>query len=169
MKLTTLILLVLTLAPLSAQNNVSVEVYQDAKFLAVGDKERGYKAGTIDAVFRLTMQGNQDKAGYFTVSPEFEYADIDGIYKRYSANIGYTFNKWINNSEFAITIGYGWIDRYGKSFFSSGGTLAYKYKITDNFKVVALGQLTERKELKALYGSNPFKVSGFIGLEINLR
>ena len=39
------------------------------------------------------MQGNQDELGYFVVAPEFEYADLQGTYRRYSVNVGYTLNS----------------------------------------------------------------------------
>lgn len=149
--------------------NVSVAIYQDAKFLFIGDKERGYEAGTIDIVARLKMQGNQDKYGYLIVFPEYEYAEIEGIYKRYSANVGYTFNKLIlDRFEANISLGYGWIDRYSMSSWSFGASSELTYKITDRLKFNLLLQGTERKDLEVLWGNNAFRISGFIGIEVNL-
>lgn len=152
----------------SAQSNISLEVYQDAKLLTTGDGY--YNAGTIDVLTRFTMQGKQDELGYFTVSPTFEYAEIDGIYKRYSLGVGYSFNQWLRNSETQITLDYGWIDRFGKTSFSASATGAYKYLLSERIKLVALLQLTDRTDLKLFYDeSNTLKISGFVGLEINLR
>ena len=161
----TLIIALLISCSIYAQDNISIEVYQDLKFATIGDKERGYKAGTLDLVLRLSLQGFQDKHGYFVVSPEFEYAEIEGIYKRYSANVGYTLNKlFIPKSETSLMLGWGWIDRYGKTSFSGSGSLSYKYLINDKLKVVAMSQFTQRTDLNGL-----IRFSGFVGLEFNLR
>ena len=165
-----LIILILMLFSLLAypQKKVSVSIHQDAKLLIAGDGY--YKPGTLNIVTRLKMQGNQDQYGYMIVFPEFEYADIDGTYKRYSANIGYTLNKlMLNNLEASVSLGWGFINRYSKSFFSGGGSGEIAYKLNDIIKVSILGQLTERKDLKAMYGSNEIRFSGFIGLEFNLN
>ena len=163
--------LVITLlsATLSAQQRVSIAIYQDAKFLTIGDEKRGYKAGTADLVFRLNMQGKQQKYGYMIVSPEFEYADIEGIYKRYSANVGYVFNQLVvPRTEVGSTIGYGFIDRWGKSMFSFSVSGFINYKITDRFKLSLMAQFTERKDLAWAYGENDIRFSGLVGLGINL-
>ena len=166
-----LIILALLLSGfIHSQNNLSIELYEDAKFAFVGDKDNGYKAGTLDVLVRFTMQGKQDRLGYFTVSPQFEYADIKGIYKRYSFSVGYTFNDYFKNFEQSINIDYGFIDRFGKTFLGAGATASIKYKLSDRFKVVALAQLTDRKDLKVFYNqSQTIRFSGFIGLEINLK
>lgn len=164
--LSVLILILASLA-LTAQERLSIELYQDARLAVAGGN--GYKAGTIDVLARFTMQGKQDKLGYFTVSPTFEYAEIDGIYKRYSLGVGYSFNKWLRNSETQITLDYGWIDRFGKTSFSASATGAYKYLLSERIKLVALLQLTDRKDLKLFYDkTNTLKLSGFIGIEIDL-
>jgi hypothetical protein len=151
-----------------AQERVSISIHQDFKLGVLGDDKHGYKAGTINILARLKLQGDQQKHGYMIVFPEYEHADILGTYKRYSANVGYTFNKLVINSlEATATLGYGWIDRYGKSLFSFSGSGELAYKIND-FKLSIIGQLTERKDLAYLYGKNEIRFSGFIGLEFNI-
>ena len=104
------------------------------------------------------------------VTPEFEYANIEGIYKRYSANLGYVLNQLIiNKSEVGATIGYGFIDRWSKSMFSFGASVFFNYKISDRFKISLMSQFTERKDLEWAYGKNEIRFSGFLGLEINLK
>jgi len=153
-----------------AQDKVSLSVYQDAKLGVIGDKVHGYDAGTLDLLFRFKMQGYQKEFGYLIVFPEFEYAEIKGLYKRYSVNVGYTLNKLvIDNTEVNASLGWGWIDRYGKTVFSWGASSEIAYKVSDKFKIVALGQLTERKDLKLFYGKNEIRFSGFIGIEFNLN
>lgn len=165
---TTIIAMMLLMAcnTTNAQSGVSISLHQDLKFATIGDTDRGYKAGTIDIVARFKMAGNQDKYGYVIVFPEFEYAEIEGIYKRYSVNAGYTFNKLIlDNFEVNAAIGYGWIDRYGKSMFSFSASSEVAYKITDHIKTSLMLQLTQRKDLLWLYGTNSIKPSVFFGIE----
>lgn len=165
-----LLAIVLLSTTINAQERVSISFYQDAKFLTQGDKERGYEAGTLNIVLRLNMQGNQEKYGYMIASPEFEYADIDGVYKRYSVNFGYVFNELvIPRVEIGATVGYGFIQRWyiSPTSFSASGLL--NYKVTDSLKISMMAQFTERKDLKLAYGKNEIRFSGFIGLEINLK
>lgn len=152
-----------------AQDNVSVSIYQDARLLITGD-DIGNDAGTINMVFRLKMQGNQNKYGYLVVFPEYEYAEIKNIYKRYSVGVGYSFNQLIlDNFEFTPSASYGWIDRGGVNGFSFGLNAELSYKLNDTLKLSIMAQGTERKDLKILYNDNDFRFSGFIGLEINLK
>lgn len=152
----------------SAQSKMSLSVHQDVRLAIQGD-DRGNNPGTLDLLFRFKMQGNQFKHGYVIVFPEFEYAEIDGNYKRYSANVGYTFNQlFIKNTELSISGGYGWIDRYGKTMFSFGGAGEVAYKI-GFIKLSLIGQLTERSDLAYYFNDKKIGFSGFVGLEINLN
>ena len=169
-KLKLLIAIVLFCTIAKAQERVSISVYQDAKFLVAGDPERGYDPGTIDLVARFTMQGKQQDFGYMIVFPEFEYAEIEGTYYKYSLNTGYVLNElFIKRTEIGASIGYGFIDRWGKSFFSFGASGFINYKITDRIKGSLMLQFTERKDLAWAFGKNEIRTSGFVGLEINLN
>lgn len=152
-----------------SQSGVSLSVFQDVKFAIQGDEARGYKAGTLDIVARFKMQGNQDKYGYLIVFPEYEYAEIDGIYKRYSVNVGYTLNKLIiKNLEITPSVGYGWIDRYGLSTYSYSLGLELMYKLSDRFKIGFNNQLTQRSDLKNLWGKGKLGYSFFAGIEYKI-
>ena len=151
-----------------AQEKPSLSIYQDGRLAFLGD-DKGNDSGTLNILARLKMQGNQQKWGYLVIFPEFEYADIVGSYKRYSANIGYALNKLIvNRTEATAALGYGWIDRYGYTTcsWSLSGTIAYKLK--SHLKLNVLGQFTERTDLLLMYGENELRFSGFVGFEINL-
>ena len=153
----------------TAQKRVSLSIHQDVRLGLVGD-DIGNDAGTINILARFKMQGHQQKQGYMVVFPEFELAEIDGNYKRYSANVGYTFNNLIlEGFETSAYIGWGFIDRYSKNFFSFGGSGEIAYKLNDTIKVSIIGQFTERKDLKWMYNDNAIRFSGFAGLEINLN
>lgn len=152
----------------NAQEKISLALYQDAKLMITGDG-KSYDSGTLDVVLRLEMAGKQQKYGYMIVFPEFEYSEIKGKYYRYSANVGYIFNKLIlNNFEAGVSGGWGSIDRYGKNFFSFGFSGEISYKITDNLKVSIMAQGTERKDLGWLWGETKLRLSGFIGVKANL-
>jgi hypothetical protein len=163
--LISILITLLSVATCKAQEQISLSIHQDFKLGVLGDQEHGYDAVTLDLLFRVKLQGDQQKYGYMIVYPEFEYAQIDGLYKRYSANIGYTFNKLIvKNTEATATIGYGWIDRYSKTMFSfsATGELAYNFK---SFKLSMIAQFTERNDLYLFYGKKAISFSGFVGVE----
>jgi hypothetical protein len=166
-KIIILLILASSFSRTFSQQRLSLSVYQDAKFAFIGDKKRGYEAGTLNALIRFNMEGHQQKYGYMIVSPQFEYANIKGIYKRYSASVGYTFNKLIiKDLEASIAADFGFIDRYSKSFFSSGAIGSLSYPLNDYLNVSILSQITERKDLGWLYGKTKFRYSGFIGIEV---
>lgn len=163
------LLLLLAVSTMQAQTTISVSLHQDARLAFLGDN-KGNAAGTTNLLARLKMQGHQQQHGYMVVFPEFEYAEIPGTYKRYSANVGYTLNQlFINNLELSASAGYGWIDRYGKTLFSWSTAGEAAYKISPKLKVTAIAQLTERTDLKWLHDLYTWRFSGFIGLEFNLN
>lgn len=149
----------------SSQEQVSISVYQDAKLLITGDNI-GNSAGTLNVVLKANLQGNQQQYGYMIVSPEFEYANLKGgEYQRYSANVGYVFNKLIlNNFEAGITAGWGWINRDNFTFHSASINGLLNYKINNRFKISTQLQLVDRTDLEI----PELRLSGFIGLEITL-
>lgn len=163
---TTLLFLMIALS-VNAQRSVSVALYQDAKLMTTGDGY--YEAGTINLLARIKMQGHQQKYGCMIVYPEFEFAQIDGNYKRYSLNLGYTFNKLIfDNFETSIQGGYGWIDRFGKTTFSASANGELAYKLSDRFKIALLAQFTHRTDLKLWYNDDVIRFSGFLGFEFKI-
>jgi len=157
-----------------AQDGLSLSIYQDARLMILGDEDHNIEQGTLNLVLRLKMEGKQDKFGYFIVYPEFEIANIQGTYKRYSANVGYVLNKLIiDDLELGFGLGWGWIDRWGKTMFSYAATSNISYKITDNIKLSLLAQITERKDLAYRWGNSGLnfknngilRFSGMIGIE----
>lgn len=153
-----------------AQEQISIQITQDAKLGIVGDSKHDYSAGTMDMTFAVMMQGNQKKWGYIIVYPEFEYADLKiEAYRRWTANVGYTFNQLvIPNLEVGASGSFGFIDR-GLTDFCWGLNAFTKYKLCDAFKIVANMQLTQRPDIGIMYGvNNEYRYSGFIGLEINI-
>lgn len=161
-----IIVLLLVCACGFSQEKINVSVYQDARLLLLGD-DKGNSALTPNVLFRLEMQGKQMKGYYFVMFPEFEYAEIDGVYRRYSVNIGWTFNDlFFSDFEVGATLGYGFINRWSGAFFSSGGSLSVSYG--KRLKAGVLLQVTERKDLDFAYGNNAYRFSGFIGVKYDL-
>ena len=150
-----------------AQQKVSLSVHQDVRLLITGDKI-GNDHLTLNLLTRVKLQGKQDVIGYAVVAPSFEIANIEENYKRYSVDLGYTFNEWSRKLESSIYVGFGFIDRWGKNYFSFNSNAELSYKLNDNIKVSALAQFTERKDLKYRYNDTVVRMSGFIGIELNL-
>lgn len=168
MKKTILTLLLLIACSLAhSQGGVSLSAHQDARLLFAGD-DKGNAAGTLDLLFRLKMQGNQFKHGYIVVFPEVEIADLSITYRRYSANVGYTFNRLVlNNFEASATAGYGWIDRDGMTTFSFGATAELAYKF-GSARASIIWQLIERSDLGMIYGKTEARASVLFGIEVDI-
>lgn len=169
-KIALLVIWIISLGAIAlAQKNVSVSLYQDLKLATMND-DHGNEPYTMDIVFKFKMQGNAQKFGYMYVAPYFEYAEIDGNYKRYAAEVGYVFNELIvDDFEASGGINYGIQERYSLNWLVFGADFELAYKITDRFKVSLLAQFVERKDLQMMYGNKEIRFSGFIGLTINLK
>ena len=151
-----------------AQEVLSIGVYQDLR-LAVSDDNHGNDAFTTDVLIRLKMQGNQEKHGYMLIYPEFEYADLSGgDYKRYSANVGYVFNKWFRNFEYSGSFGFGMLQRWNTSYLTWGLSGDIAYMLNKNVKLAIVGQGVKRRDLGHRYGGEHLNWSGFVGVEVNL-
>lgn len=174
--LLTTLLLAITLNSF-AQRSIDISLQQDAKLAFIGD-DKNNDAPTLNVVARLDMQGKQDRLGYFVLGPEFEYADLHrSRITRYSITAGYTFNKWLNNSEFNIRAGYGVLNREGFAFRAISVGTTYSYEIFDNFRLLATLNLYERNDKDDFYGDdasytiNPLKMdlNGLIGVSYRFK
>jgi len=164
------LLLTFTVISTQAQEEIRLAVWQDARLAVSKDKTETLSPFTLDVLAKLKLTGKQTDAGYLVISPMFEYADLDGIYKRYAVDLGFTFNQsllW--GLEVTPSINYGIQDRWGKAFLVFGADLEVSIEITDGLRVSALGQLVERKDLDWAYGGNKhYQASGFIGLQYRI-
>ena len=145
-----------------AQEKLSFSLLQDVKLATIGDTKRGYKAFTINLLARIKMQGNQQKLGYMIIYPEYEYAELQSTYHRYSANVGYSFNNIINNLEFETAVSYGFINHNGTTR-SVGAWFGTNYIISKALKINAGYQIVERTDIDKI------RYSGFVGLEIKIK
>lgn len=158
-----------------AQEEVSLSFYQDAK-LMMFDDDHNNKAGTLNLIVRLKIQRKQDKYGYLVFIPEFERANIQEAYERYSLNVGYTFNRVkvpyfrapLYDLEITPSFGIGVIDRFGNRTFNWACTLEASYRINDLIKVNLLNQFTHRTDLMDRYNSDIVRYSFFVGIDIKL-
>lgn len=150
---------------INGQERISFLAYQDVHLVLTGDDY--YQAGTLDVLMKVKLQGIQNEIGYMFVAPEFEYSNLDGIYKRYAIGTGFTFNDLGKTPvDISLSGSYGWIDRWGKTMFSFNAQGEISYRLTPSLKIVLLSQLTERSDLAWRYADKTIRFSGFIGLEI---
>ena len=151
---------------LYSQDRLALSIQQDLKLAVVGDEKRGYDAFTTDALIRLEMHGKPNHIGYVVVFPEYEFADIEGKYHRYSFNAGYVF--MFRKVHIGLTGSYGFIDRYEVNTRSGGFSVSLKYPITNNIKLVTTSQFVDRTDLQWLWDVDEIRFSGFIGIEIKI-
>lgn len=151
----------------NGQERISFLAYQDVRLALTGDDY--YQAGTLDVLMKVKLQGIQKQIGYMFVAPEFEYSDLDGIYKRYAVSAGFTFNTLGDPPvEISLSGGYGWIDRWGKTMFSFNAQGEIAYRLNSRLKIALLSQFTERSDLAWRYGDKTIRFSGFMGLEFSI-
>lgn len=151
----------------SAQGTPAIAIYQDVA-MAVKDDKHGNEAFTTNLLLRLELQGYQMHNHYFSVIVNFEYADLTySEYVRYAFGLGWTFNEWIDNVEFSTSVNVGMIGRNEVLYMGSlGATGEIAYKLNDKIKIGLLGQVTERTDVKAIWGSSDYiRFSGFLGLK----
>ena len=143
-----------------AQEKLKLSVYQDVK---------SFTESTTDVLVKLKMTGKQDRLGYMSISPMFEYAELEGIYKRYAFDVGYSLNKlYIKNLEASISVNYGIQERWSKTFLVFGADAELLYKLTDNISLSILLQSVQRKDLLWAYEDRVIRFSGFAGITVEL-
>ena len=152
----------------NAQDGIWLNGYVDGKLL-VSDDDYGNTAPTFDTNLIVSMQGYDTKFGFLSIQAKFEYADINPRMIRYSAGAGFTFNG-IKRLEFTPSINYGRIIRYERAFSSFEGTFDVAYVITPKFKVMLMGALTQRTDIKNRWGGKMlWRESGFIGIGYKIK
>tara|TARA_R110002020_G_scaffold177539_1_gene370306 strand:+ start:85 stop:621 length:537 start_codon:yes stop_codon:yes gene_type:complete len=176
---TKVILLMLICSTAIAQDKISINVAQDAKLLLFGD-DKGNEAGTLNITIRTEWQGKQQKLGYMFVAPEFEYAGLQGgIYRRYSANVGYTFQldrvfyaRKLKGLQATSSVGVGTIDHNG-GYYGLGANFQLSYEVLRNLFLFLDLQLVDRKDLQSYYSkkldfSDRVRASGMVGIKFSL-
>ncbi|QTD38264.1 hypothetical protein JL193_02890 [Polaribacter batillariae] len=151
------------------QNALNFSVHQDLKLLTLGDN-LGNKAGTINFVARLKYESTDKNLGYFIHGLEYEHAFLSSSFIRYGAFSGYTFIDIFGDYNFQLTpsLGIGNIYREKNNLFSWSASLQAEYFLSDAVRLSFLNQITERTDLKFLYGKVKYRYSFFIGIEIRL-
>lgn len=144
-------ILLLTLAlNLHAQERLAFSVLQDARLAVLGD-ERGNDAFTTDMVFRLHMDGYDNRRGYFSTILEYEYAELSGAYfKRLSFAVQQ--NKYVKDFTLSASLNYGILIRstkdYSYNVITGGLNLDATYNLSDRVGIVLSNQLMHRKDLE---------------------
>jgi len=161
----TLIYILLFSPLISLGQGISLNVSQDARLALVGD-ERGNKAFTTNVNVAAEFRGWQKGNSYFLMRPEIEYADLKGgeLY-RMTANFGYTFNKWVKNVDFTVTLGGGMLSRHKLGGLHTQANLQLTWYFTKGVGLFLDSEFVQRVDLP-----NKFLVySGKVGIKIILR
>ena len=161
-------LMMLMVSAVQAQE-IRLAVWQDARLAITEDATGNYKPFTVDVYAKLKLIGNQSDAGHLVVSPTFEYADLEGVYKRYAVDVGYCFDQSvIDGLEVTASINYGILDRWSKAWLVFGADLESSYEISDGLHLSILGQAVDRKDLLWAYSNHKIGLSGFIGVQYRI-
>ncbi len=157
---------------LSSQEVFSVDVFLDPKMASKKDGH-GNTPFTLNFLLNGSIQLEQGKSGYYSLGQSIEYADLaGGEYVRYSPiQIGYTINSFgfAEDIEATMTLNYGIIRRWGRSFTSYGSNFDLSYSFTDYLKLTSLLQIVQRSDIENPATKNALlKASVFVGLKLNI-
>ena len=167
--------LLLNVVSLLSQEHVTANVSFDTKLMFFGD-DKGNDPLTVNYNIRSEWQGKQKEtsllgintSGYLFIAPEFEYADLQGgIYRRYSANVGYSFNKWVENVIFTTSVGYGIID-YNGGWRGFGSNFQIAYEVVKGVYFFLDAEFVDRLDL-AIYNDRKWRMSGKAGAKVDLK
>ena len=161
----TIIYIFLLLPLISLGQGISLNLSQDARLALVGDK-RGNKAFTTNVNVGAEFRGLQKGSSYFLMRPELEYADLKGgeLY-RMTANFGYTFNKWIKDVDFTVTLGGGMLSRHKLGGLHTQANLQLTWYFTKGVGLFLDSEFVQRIDLPNKFVG----YSGKIGIKIILR
>jgi len=161
----TLIYIFLLLPFISLSQGISLNVSQDARLALVGD-ERGNKAFTTNVNVGAEFRGWQKGSSYFLMRSEIEYADLKGgeLY-RMTANFGYTFNKWIKDVDFTVTLGGGMLIRHELSGLHTQANLQTTWYFMKGVGLFLDSEFVQRRDLPNKF----IGYSGKIGMKIILK
>ena len=169
MKTIIVAVLLLISSLISAQNEIAVYFSQDARLAVIGD-DKGNDPFTPNFQVGAEWRGKQIGGYYFFIAPEYEQANLKGgIYRRYSANVGWTFNKWIERTNWTAILGYGIIE-YNIIYRGFNLDFQFGYEIIDWLEIYLDAQILDRGDLQ-IYGDsffNRIRFSGGIGIKINV-
>ena len=160
------IIYILFLIPfISLSQGISLNISQDARLALVGD-ERGNKAFTTNVNVGAEFRGLQKGSSYFLMRPELEYADLKGgeLY-RMTANFGYTFNKWIKDVDFTVTLGGGMLSRHKLGGLHTQANLQLTWYFTKGVGLFLDSEFVQRRDLPNKF----IGYSGKIGIKIILK
>ena len=161
----TIIYIFLLIPFISLSQGISVNVSQDARLAIAGD-ERGNEAFTTNVNLGFELRGWQRGSSYFLMRPELEYADLKGgeLY-RMTANFGYTFNKWIKDVDFTVTLGGGMLSRHKLGGLHTQANLQLTWYFTKGVGLFLDSEFVQRIDLPNKFVG----YSGKIGIKIILR
>jgi hypothetical protein len=152
-----------------SQSPITLSLQQDARLLLVGDQS-GNDPLTANLMAKVEIPIFKFKKNHLAIYPSAEYADlIGGKFERYALGIAYSVKSLYGKIGAVAFLDLGNIYRQSQEFssFSLSGEL--NFKLNNSIQFICTQQLTQRKDLKALYDSqNEYVISGFIGLKFSL-
>lgn len=160
---------ILNIRVCAQDSGIEISLQQDLRLLTVGD-DRGNDPVTINLISRIEVPFHDFKKSHFSAYVSAEYAGlILKNFQRYAIGAGYIVEKLSGKFGGGAYLDFGRIYREGEGGFNSFSVSGeINFKLGDRFKLVATQQLTQRKDLKMLYGSREFVISGFVGVKYRL-
>ena len=165
-----IIILILSTAICSAQDNISIGLYQDIRLATVGD-DKGNDAFTTDVKLDISLQGYQLNQYYFSVNTQFEYATLKGgDYFSLMVVPNWTLNDLIlEKVEVGAGVIIGLIHRWGAGYATYGLSGDVSYMIAPKLKISLLGQLIKRGDLADRWNTKGLSPNVYLGIKYNIK
>lgn len=151
------------------QKNIEISLQQDTRLLLVGD-EKGNDPLSINLLSKIEFPVYQLEKNHLSTYFSMEYADlVGGSFQRYAIGAAYVVKRIYKKIGSVLYLDLGSIYRKSSNFFSLSVSGELNYKLNPNLKLIFSQQLSQRKDLEALYNSDKkYIVSGFVGVKYKL-
>jgi len=159
------LLLLVVICSEAQESRAEISLQQDLRLFTVGDG-KGNHPITLNLISRLEVPVHSYNRSHLASYISAEYADLRMLnYQRYALGFGYIIDQFSGKFGTGIYMDYGKIYREKDGFnsFSISGELSYK--ISKHLKIICTQQLTNRRDLKELYDSQEYLISGFVGIK----
>lgn len=159
------LLLLVVICSGAQESRIELSLQQDLRLFTVGDG-KGNDPITLNLFSKLEVPFQSFSKSHLSSYISAEYADLKMLnYQRYALGIAYVIDKLSGKFGAGAYLDYGKIYREKDRFNSYSLSGELSYKINNKLKLICTQQLTHRKDLKVLHGTQEYLISGFIGIK----
>jgi hypothetical protein len=159
------LLLLVIICSEAQESQVELSLQQDLRLFTVGDG-KGNDPITLNLFSKLEVPFRSFSKSHLSTYISAEYADLNMFnYQRYALGVAYIIDKLSGRFGAGAYLDYGKIYREKNGFNSYSLSGELSFKLNNRLKLICTQQLTHRKDLKVLYDTQEYLISGFVGIK----